>query len=246
MKIERINRGVTLVEIVIVIVVIGFLIGGVLKAQEIIGNAKVRAMVDQQNSLKVAWFAFIERYQGLPGDYVAASQHIADAADGNGDGIIRSNESPLVFQHLTGAGYLNCSQCTARAPAVPTARNSPQNEYGGVMSIWSDSQYYAILSTTDISSSRLAVRTGPRIPSNIIAEVDRKLDDGIANTGDFVFDEYDPSLTSGGRQAPLTCMTKSQTDQSDPTSRAFIAPLYWRHVSAQPEIELNCGGSLGI
>ncbi|MBE8158261.1 MAG: prepilin-type N-terminal cleavage/methylation domain-containing protein, partial [Betaproteobacteria bacterium] len=63
-------RGVTLVEIAIVLVIIGLLLGGILKGQELINNAKVRAIADRQNSMKVAWFSFIDRFQALPGDYV--------------------------------------------------------------------------------------------------------------------------------------------------------------------------------
>ena len=90
MKIKSSNsiRGVTLVEIAIVLVIIGLLLGGILKGQELINNAKVRSIADRQNSLKVAWFAFIDRFQALPGDYVYAAQYIPGATNGEGNGLI--------------------------------------------------------------------------------------------------------------------------------------------------------------
>ena len=116
MKIKSSNsiRGVTLVEIAIVLVIIGLLLGGILKGQELINNAKVRSIADRQNSLKVAWFAFIDRFQALPGDYVYAAQYIPGATNGEGNGLITQKESPVVFQHLTGSGYLRCPQCTVK------------------------------------------------------------------------------------------------------------------------------------
>ena len=192
MKSKQASKGFTLVEIAIVLVIIGLLLGGILKGQELINNAKVRAIADRQNSLKVAWFSFIDRFAALPGDYVQANIYITGATAGNGDGLIILEEAPLVFQHMTSAGYLRCPQCTETATGTaPVASNALINTYGGVMSIWHDSDYYAIRGGASGATPRLMIHTGPRIPSNIIAEVDRKVDDGAPNTGDFSFNYYD-------------------------------------------------------
>ncbi len=47
----KLRRGFALVDIAIVLVIIGLLLGGILKGQELINNAKVRAIDDRQNSL---------------------------------------------------------------------------------------------------------------------------------------------------------------------------------------------------
>ena len=76
------QSGFTLVEIAIVLVIIGLLLGGILKGQELIKNAKVRNVADQQNAIKAAYFAFQDRYRALPGDFTLGSQSIPNAQAG--------------------------------------------------------------------------------------------------------------------------------------------------------------------
>ena len=183
---NRKKRGFTLVEIAIVLVIIGLLLGGVLKGQELINNAKVRSIADRQNSLKVAWFAFLDRFAALPGDSPLAPRYIANLADtarGNGNGLVELDESVMVFTHLTQAGYMRCGVCTAHDTGVGAqVQNSMVNQYGGIMGVFNSAVFYA--EPNGPKGSRLIIHSGPRIPSNILGEVDRKIDDGVANTGD--------------------------------------------------------------
>lgn len=246
MKKQKMNRGVTLVEIAIVLVIIGLLLGGILKGQELINNAKVRAITDRQNSLKVAWFAFLDRYQNIAGDYVNANKTVpgansvarSDAAAGNG--FVEESESPLVFQQLTGAGYLRCPQCTATVVTTPSSQNSLQNTYGGVMAIFTDEYYYSSPGTD--KPGRLLIHTGGRIPSNIISEVDRKLDDGIPNRGDVVYNEYDAQ----GATLPTAECIETGAGESDGTLDSGDPGLGWRYAQSTPPVEPNCGASVAI
>ena len=206
------SNGFTLVEIAIVLVIIGLLLGGVLKGQELINNAKVRSIADRQISMKVAWFAFLDRFAALPGDSPLAPRYIpnlADTALGNGDAEVQFEESVLAFAHLTQAGYLRCGICTAAETGPPQADNSLVNSYGGLMTIFTDGQFYS--EPGGIKGSRHATHTGPRIPSNILAEVDRKIDDGIANAGDMRFNSVDPyadGKTTTTTGSAVNCMRK--------------------------------------
>ncbi|MGI9338016.1 MAG: prepilin-type N-terminal cleavage/methylation domain-containing protein [Gammaproteobacteria bacterium] len=254
------RRGITLVEIAIVLVIVGLLLGGVLKGQELINNAKIRNIADRQLSLKIAWYSFIARYQAMPGDYVDAAQNIPGAGEANGfmhipgDGIITATESPIVFQNLTAAGFLRCPQCTAMvvAPDQPVinATNSPQNSYGGVMAIYNSGYFLAFpppqpeyaFRGTGNAGAALMTHSGPLIPSNIAAEVDRKIDDGIANEGDLVFNGTIYGWNNPGLAINPGCMTSSAIEQRNPMAISSVDPLWWRHADAP--VQANCGFSL--
>ena len=60
---KRYTSGFTLIEIAIVLVIIGLLVGGVLKGQELITGARVRNLISQQDGIKAAFFGFQDRYR---------------------------------------------------------------------------------------------------------------------------------------------------------------------------------------
>lgn len=69
-------NGFTLVELAIVLMIIGLLIGGVLRGQELMTNAKVASTVQQLHSFNAATSAFRDAYGGLPGDIANAANRI--------------------------------------------------------------------------------------------------------------------------------------------------------------------------
>ncbi len=172
-----------MVEIAIVLVIIGLLLGGILKGQELITNARVRNVADQQNSIKAAIYAFQDRFRALPGDYLGAQAQanipLSGLANGNGNGQISTTESPLAWHQLTAAGFLSCAQCSADiVAAAPSNLNSPLNAYNGVMVLSFDDEYF-----DPVATARHNLKSGSQVPPNVLAEVDRKLDDGNPQTG---------------------------------------------------------------
>ncbi len=112
------EKGFTLVELAIVMVIIGLLIGGVLKGQEMIANAQVNATIANIKGVDAATSTFRDMYDAAPGDMINATTRIpgCNAPCGNGNGNSSLETAPLVanpddeatdfFRHLGGAGLL--------------------------------------------------------------------------------------------------------------------------------------------
>ena len=75
-EVNNTQKGFTLIEIAIVLVIIGLLLGGVVKGQEMISSSRARSVISQQDGIKAAFFGFQDRYRALPGDYGAADSNI--------------------------------------------------------------------------------------------------------------------------------------------------------------------------
>jgi len=210
----RRNQGFTLIEIAIVLVIIGLLLGGVLKGQELITSARVRNIISQQDGVKAAFFGFLDRYRAYPGDYSQATTTIPGCAaptacqDGNNDGQITANgvngatidEQIAVWEHLSRAGFINGSYTYGASPETPTS--APTNPYGRFLQLIYDNVY------SGATGPRHNLKTGNQIPSDILAEVDRKVDDGSATGGSLRFSVY-PGQSSGasaGMVPPATCV----------------------------------------
>jgi len=178
----KLRRGFTLIEIAIVLVIIGLILGGVLKGQELINSARVRSMTDQVNGITAAWFAFQDRYRALPGDYSQASIQInAALTNGDGNGQIDSDlERGQVWAQLQAANMLIGSYdgATTVAGYSCVASTCPQNILGRSMLITFDKQGVGSASNSNEFWS------GNSISALVLAEMDRKMDDGVANTGD--------------------------------------------------------------
>ena len=228
----RKQSGFTLIEIAIVLVIIGLLLGGVLKGQELITSARVRNIVSQQDGVKAAYFGFLDRYRALPGDYDSAFTNIANISNaacnggnGNGNGRIESavgNENILAWEHLSKAGFINGSfTCAAAESAATTPTNAFAVRLQLVFDFVFDEGPAPGLQAT---TARHNLKTGGQIPSDLLAEIDRKIDDGSATGGVFRFSAYD-----GGAGAPV----------GTGTCYLAAAPNAWNATAPVA----NCGGA---
>ena len=202
------QSGFTLIEIAIVLVIIGLLLGGVLKGQELIQSARVRNIIAQQDGIKAAYFGFQDRY---PGDYPStlAQQNIPGSAaigctvanttcqDGK---INDTNEAESIFAwyQLSKAGFITGTY--TGVGTTPTADNSPSNPFGGFMQMIYDNVYEAA------GQAALNIKTGTNVPASLLAEVDRKIDDGSPEKGVFRYSSYN--------SADSACITGSAGSKS--------------------------------
>jgi len=194
-----------MIETTIVVVITGLLLEFVVKGQELIQNARVRDIVSQQNAAEAAFLAFQDRFRAPPGDYAGASANINCGAsaclNGNGNGRVEAgtagaiHEEILAWQHLSAAGFLAGDyRMLNAAVTAPTPDNTPNNVFLGYLEIVFDSNW----GYSGNSVARHNIKTGNYIPAAVLAEVDRKIDDGRAGSGRFQFSTY-----AGAGTAPL-------------------------------------------
>ncbi len=89
------QSGFTLVEIAIVLVIIGLLLGGILKGQELINSAKVKNLANDFRTIPTYIYAYQDKFKSLPGDDSGVVAHIGSTCDGaanckagDGNGVI--------------------------------------------------------------------------------------------------------------------------------------------------------------
>jgi prepilin-type N-terminal cleavage/methylation domain-containing protein len=80
------QKGFTLVEIAIVLVIIGLLLGGILKGQEMITQAKIKNVIADFSGISAAYYGYQDRYRAIPGDDTGATRW--GTTPGNGNGIV--------------------------------------------------------------------------------------------------------------------------------------------------------------
>jgi hypothetical protein len=178
---------------VLILLIIGFLVAVIIQGQDLIRNSRVRALIAQQDAVETAVRGFQDRYRELPGDYRDAATAIAcvpACLAGNGNGRIEDTgtppESMLVWTHLAGAGFLTEAFTATSGTASPAPDNTPRNVYGGYMQVVFDNVWGYSANPV----RRHNVKTGNGIPVELIAEVDRKLDDGLPTSGRLQFAPY--------------------------------------------------------
>ena len=193
------QHGFTLIEIAIVLVIIGLLLGGVLKGQELITSARVRNIISTQDGIKAAYFGFQDRYRALPGDYPGpqANANIPNVGatlggDGNGQITVNAagaNEPTLAWMHLSHAGFLTGNYTMTAPTDLASTTNSPINPYNALLQIIHDN-VYGIVAGDPAATIRPNIKTGNQIPVDILTEIDRKIDDANAGRGTFRYSVY--------------------------------------------------------
>ena len=176
------QAGFTLIELAIVLVIIGLLLGGVLRGQELINSAKVKNMVSDFKNIQVQIYSYQDKFKALPGDDRAAVAHLGTGATqvtgatvGNGviDGTWNATigESFTAWEHIRRAGL-------AAGTVDPTVTTYlPTNNEGGPVGIQSNPQ----LTITGLTGSYAVCSGG--ITGKLAKQLDVQMDDGATDTG---------------------------------------------------------------
>lgn len=203
------QQGFTLVELAIVLVIIGLIVGGVLVGQDLIKSAEIRATISQIEKYNAAATTFRDKFGGLPGDLTearaaqfgiepsGAGERTTTVGEGNGDGVISgtaTNPSALIGE--TFAFWSDLSQAdlipdSVVAPAAMTTVGAVATQpvtrmrESAVFHTFSDAgrNYFYIGSFSAVTAV-----TGAVTPSNAISPfqaftVDQKLDNGDGDEG---------------------------------------------------------------
>lgn len=185
------QTGFTLIELAIVLVIIGLLLGGVLKGQELINSAKVKNMASDFKNIQVYIYGYQDKFKALPGDDAGAVAHVGGTLattgtpgnaviEGNWDSTTQTEESYLFWQHVRLAGLAPGTT----DPAIP-ATYIPRNADGGRLGVQSVSGLTAVevspATAGGISGAYVICSGG--ILGKFAKQLDTTLDDGVGNTG---------------------------------------------------------------
>ena len=176
------QSGFTLVEIAIVLVIIGLLLGGILKGQELINSAKVKNLANDFRVIPTYIYAYQDKYRSLPGDDAAAVAHVGAGTNvGDGDGTIEGAwnaaetstalESNIFWEHIRKANL-------AAGPTTPAAGFGPVNAFGGRIGVNSPAGAAAV---GGLTGTYQVCSDG--IPGKFAKQLDIQMDDGNTATG---------------------------------------------------------------
>lgn len=215
------QKGFTLVELSIVIVIIGLIVAGIIGGQTLVRQAKIRALISDYNKYTAAINAFNLEYDGIPGDLSNANA-FGIGTDGNGDKIINSQytESWYSWQHLSNSGLIPGSYTGADAGTIDyqIGTNVPGSSFGNGVAVHlshigvglncllvSSFPLFGVIDDINVitfAKPRTSSDGCPSDPFLKVAEahgIDNKLDDGHPDSGILYSANKDDTNFNGNR-----------------------------------------------
>ena len=175
----RRKEGFTLIELAIVLIIIGILIGFILKGQELIKNAQIKRTYRMYLELVATMYSYYDRYGKLPGDDDKVSERwgVDTLYNGNGDGKIETaSPGALDFECTDTTNTEECKvwEHLRLAEFIPgRGRTNPTNTFGGPIAVG-----YVLFQGVQLHW--IAFKG---VPNDIAWSIDLKYDDGLYNSG---------------------------------------------------------------
>ncbi len=243
------QTGFSLVELSIVLVILGLLVGGILAGQSLIRASELRAVSTEYNRYNTAISAFRDKYFAIPGDFANASGFGWGSYNGNGNGQLDlsttagSNESSTIWVQLAAAGliegsYTNVAATSTSVCGTMTAgTNNPRSKmnsagwnalYLGAVDITSLIYYQGSYGNVFVfgggTTCGTATATTGLLKSEEAWNIDTKMDDGKPDSGAWRTFESQGNATSGsgcGTIAPAaTALAASSYDLANTSATA--------------------------
>jgi len=182
------QRGFTLVEIAIVLVIVGLLLGGILKGQEMITQAKIKNAIADFSGISAAYHGYVDRYKKIPGDDPCAGGVVAagtcgtttgrwtGATAGSGDGVVAgkynsataTDESRLWWDHLRRAGFIS-----------GVGDSQPFNALSGQIGVQTGDAAGGVA----LAGFAGIIICSANLPDKIAIAADTQMDDGVPDKG---------------------------------------------------------------
>ncbi|HVC11519.1 MAG TPA: prepilin-type N-terminal cleavage/methylation domain-containing protein [Burkholderiales bacterium] len=191
---SKLQKGFTLVEIAIVLVIIGLLLGGILKGQEMITQAKIKNALADFSGISAAYYGYQDRYRALPGDDPNAATRwsgaITSATAGNGvvEGTYNNGGSgcPSVAVSATPETCLWWDDLRRAGFVAGSGAQNPFNAFSGMIGVQTGNGAGAVaLAPTTATTAGFAglIVCSANIPDKVAIALDTQMDDGHIASG---------------------------------------------------------------
>lgn len=222
MYLSHSRRAFTLVELAIVLVIIGLIVGGVLVGQDLIKAAGIRANVTQIERYDTAANTFLNKYNGLPGDLRNPTRYFSSVtnatggdAQGDGDGLIETVRGGLIpctsYSCISGEALLFWYELSQ----------------AGLITEASTVSDMATVSFTPSDSNMPMLRTGENARITLQADTGRNyyiIMNPNANGNGIVNGRSNPTGNFGAGLSPFTAYNMDvKMDDGVPTSGKFVS-----------------------